>query len=102
MIGQVLAAFVAVVVALAGKDIYHFIRGSLHPFFSPLRLVPGPRSQSLLMGNLRAIIDADPCELHAKWAQEYGPVIKYKGFVNVSFNVRLLGRVNEMLIAGAR
>ena len=84
MIGQVLAAFVAVVIALAGKDIYQFIKGTFHPFFSPLRIVPGPPSNGFFMGNLRAIIDADPCELHEKWAKEYGPVVKYKVFVNVS------------------
>ncbi|VDC04361.1 unnamed protein product [Peniophora sp. CBMAI 1063] len=82
MIGQVLAAFVAIVVALAGKDIYHFIQGTLHPFFSPLRNVPGPPSDAIFMGSLRAIIAADPCELHVKWAKQYGPVVKYKMLLN--------------------
>lgn len=87
MIGQVLAALAAVVLALAGKDLYQFIRGTLHPLFSPLRLVPGPPSDGFFMGNLPAIFKADPIVLHEKWAKEYGPVIKYKVFVNVSLSL---------------
>lgn len=87
MIGQILAAVTAVVLALVGKDLYQFIRGTLRPLFSPLRLVPGPPSGGFLMGNLRAIFEADPVVLHEKWAKEYGPVVKYKTFVNVSLSL---------------
>ncbi|KZV62140.1 cytochrome P450 [Peniophora sp. CONT] len=82
MIGQILSAFAAIIVVFAGKDLYQLIQGSLRPFFSPLRLVPGPPSDGFLLGNLRAIVEADPCTLHEKWAKEYGPVVKYKMFLN--------------------
>ena len=69
---------------MAGKDLYEFIRGTIQPLFSHLRVVPGPPSDGFFMGNLKAILDADPVVLHEKWAREYGPVVKYKMFFNVS------------------
>lgn len=45
---------------------------------SPLRDLPGPEPSSWLFGNLKAISNAEPSELHDRWVDEYGPTIRYK------------------------
>jgi hypothetical protein len=71
------------VIAVAGKDLYRLVRALLHPFFSPLKDVPGPKSNSAMFGHFKEILEADPGVLHEKWAKEFGPVLKYKMILNV-------------------
>lgn len=45
-----------------------------------MRDLPGPRSASLIYGNLGEIWEAENSVLHEKWVKEYGPTIQYTGF----------------------
>ncbi|KZS96665.1 cytochrome P450, partial [Sistotremastrum niveocremeum HHB9708] len=52
------------------------------PLSSHLRDLPGPKPKSLIWGSFKEINDAGPGELHAKWVEEYGPTMSYKGVLN--------------------
>lgn len=56
---------------------------ALHPYFSPLRHVPGPPNPSLLYGNFKDIWKHDMGVIRDLWAQEYGTTFKFKGFFSV-------------------
>ncbi|KAI5118119.1 hypothetical protein M0805_008028 [Coniferiporia weirii] len=60
----------------AWKAFLHLI----NPLFSSLRYLPGPKSKSFIFGNLEEIRKADTSELHEKWTEQYGKVMKYKAF----------------------
>jgi hypothetical protein len=46
--------------------------------------VPGPPSAHFFMGNLLETFKNEAGAVHKKWANEYGHVVAYKGFLNVS------------------
>nr|VWP00939.1 Hormone-sensitive lipase [Ganoderma boninense] len=50
----------------------------IRPFVvkSPLDVVPGPPSKSLLSGNLEQLFDRDAWGFHDEVGQNYGPVVK--------------------------
>ncbi|KAI0739058.1 cytochrome P450 [Daedaleopsis nitida] len=50
----------------------------VRPFFenSPLDVVPGPPSKSIVSGNLEQLFDRDAWGFHDEVAQQYGPVVK--------------------------
>ncbi|KZS96623.1 cytochrome P450 [Sistotremastrum niveocremeum HHB9708] len=54
------------------------------PRFSPLLSLPGPKSPSFIWGNLGEILVSGPGELHARWLQQFGAVLTYKGFLNTN------------------
>jgi hypothetical protein len=85
MIYQVLTSVAAVVFLAFAKDIAKIFRVVIHPYFSPMRILPGPAPTNWLFGNLKEVIDADPAEMHEKWAKEFGPVLKYKVMLQVRF-----------------
>ncbi|KAF8968276.1 cytochrome P450 [Flammula alnicola] len=51
---------------------------------SPLRVLPGPPSPSLIFGNMKEIGEAENSVLHEKWVEQYGSTIKYKSFVGLN------------------
>ncbi|KAI0037005.1 cytochrome P450 [Vararia minispora EC-137] len=97
MLYEALTAAVVVVSLALAKDVAKLIRNAIRPYFSPLRIVPGPKSTHWLWGNMREILKADPSEMHDRWEQEYGPVLKYKILMGVNrlsvTDVRALGYI---------
>jgi cytochrome P450 len=45
--------------------------------------LPGPKRGHILFGNMKAVIKAEPSEIHALWEEEYGHVYVYHGLGNV-------------------
>jgi hypothetical protein len=71
------------IVGYAGFDI---LRGFLRPFFSPLRVVPGPDKPHWLKGHFGQIAaETNSGDSERKWMADYGHVFKFKGFFNVCF-----------------
>lgn len=64
--------------------IYKLGRQLLGPYFSPLRDLPGPKSESFMWGSLGKLQTEEYIKMHEEWVEKYGKVIKYKGFSNVS------------------
>lgn len=76
--------------AIAGTllyGIYKAIYQLLRPYFSSLRDIPGPKSNSLIYGHVRELRGIeDPTLLH-KWVEQYGKVVKIRMFAGVrSYN----------------
>ncbi|KZT42351.1 cytochrome P450 [Sistotremastrum suecicum HHB10207 ss-3] len=72
-----------VVVLFLGYHFYKLIhRLFIAPLSSHLGDLPGPKPKSLIWGSFKEINDAGPGELHAKWVEEYGPTMSYKGVLN--------------------
>ena len=54
---------------------------------SPVRDLPGPKSVNWLTGSLpRSEWEPDSQEFQLEWAHQYGPVVKYSGWFNVSIH----------------
>ncbi|KAF9052940.1 cytochrome P450 [Panaeolus papilionaceus] len=51
---------------------------------SPLNILPGPKSSSLLFGNLKQIWNSEPYALEEQWLEEYGPAVVYKGLFGMN------------------
>jgi hypothetical protein len=83
MIAKIGASLAACVLAFCGRDLYHLFKGMVHPFFSPLRDVPGPKRDGVFLGNFRALTDADPRTMYEKWVEEHGHVLVFKAILNV-------------------
>jgi hypothetical protein len=49
-----------------------------------LQKLTGPPGAHFLMGNLLETFKCESGSAHKKWANEYGHVVAYKGFFNVS------------------
>lgn len=64
---------------LAGYVAYRVLLYSA--YFSPLRHVPGPPTETLLYGNLPSILREPPGLLHTEWSDKYGGVVKYTGML---------------------
>jgi hypothetical protein len=84
--------------------LYRLIKLYYEEFSSPLRDLPGPKSSSLIYGNIKEIWEAvrhrvsmtvfldltlpfeykENSVLHEKWVAEYGTTIQYKGLFGVS------------------
>ncbi|KAG9128435.1 hypothetical protein FRC07_012543 [Ceratobasidium sp. 392] len=47
--------------------------------FSPLRLLPGPKSESVLFGNMRRIFSNPNLVVQEQWAKEHGTTFAYRG-----------------------
>ncbi|KAI0345687.1 cytochrome P450 [Trametopsis cervina] len=58
-----------------------FLALTVRQLRSPLRLLPGPRSRSFFMGNLRELHDAENTGLLARWERAHGRTFVYRGFV---------------------
>ncbi|TFY74216.1 hypothetical protein EWM64_g9797, partial [Hericium alpestre] len=70
----------------------------INPYLSSLRDIPGPASPSFIWGNMKEIFEAEALVLHEKWLDKYGPVIKYKGFLNLDRVLTLdLRAINHVL-----
>ncbi|KIM49563.1 hypothetical protein M413DRAFT_21761 [Hebeloma cylindrosporum] len=64
--------------------IYKLFRFFYNNLTSPLRVLPGPPSVSIIYGNLKQIWEAENSVLHEKWVEEYGSTITYKGFIGMN------------------
>ena len=57
----------------------------LYYLSSPVRDLPGPKSVNWLTGSLpRSGWEPDSQKFQLEWARQYGPVVKYYGWFNVS------------------
>ncbi|KAL0575385.1 hypothetical protein V5O48_006598 [Marasmius crinis-equi] len=71
-------------VALCALVIYYIVKRVYREYTSPIRYLPGPPSKSLIFGNLNEIFSAENSVMHEKWVEEYGPTIRYHGFLGQS------------------
>ncbi|CAJ0845527.1 10785_t:CDS:10, partial [Entrophospora sp. SA101] len=54
----------------------------IEPFYlSPLRKIPGPPSESILLGNFPTVA-ADIGKAHFEWKKKYGGILIYRGLLN--------------------
>ena len=56
----------------------------LAPFRSSLLALPGPPSESWLLGNLNQIFKSEDEMACDEWVNKYGPTLMYREFFNVS------------------
>ncbi|PVG01578.1 cytochrome P450 [Serendipita vermifera] len=62
---------------------YSFVHTFLHPFFSPLRQLKGPKGRNYLFGHIKYVRDSVPRGAwHKQILQEYGHVVVYKFLFN--------------------
>ncbi|PPQ79656.1 hypothetical protein CVT26_015782 [Gymnopilus dilepis] len=87
---------------LVALGLYVLYKGAKLLYFqwtSPLNDLPGPPSTHWFFGNLKDIWKADNSVLHEKWVEEYGPTLKYKGFLQTSrFYTVDLKAINHILM----
>jgi hypothetical protein len=76
---QVLLPYSAIV--LAGYGLYK-VYGYMNPT-TPLHKIPGPRNGHFLLGNLPEINKSATGQAHQGWADEFGHVVAFRGFLNV-------------------
>lgn len=50
---------------------------------SSLRYMPGPPCRNWLRGNIADMRTEEPGVMQQRWAERYGHVLRFKGFVNV-------------------
>lgn len=81
---MLLSPLVSIVVVGALYALWKAVKLAYRSYSSPLRLLPGPPSESLLFGNFKAILEAENSVLQEKWLEEYGDTIAYPGFLGVS------------------
>lgn len=82
-ISSILVAVLTLCVVVVVHYGLKLVRGVVHPYFSPLWDVRGPKAKSFFMGNIKDIFDAEDGHVHEQWRKEYGDVFKYKGIFNV-------------------
>jgi hypothetical protein len=65
--------------------LYIIVNKVLYRLSSPVRDLPGPKSVNWLTGSLpRSEWEPDSQRFQLDWAHQYGPVVKYYGWFNVS------------------
>jgi len=69
---------------LLAYGLYKVIKLIYGEVTSPLRDLPGPKSSSWIYGNFKEIWEAENSVLHEKWVQQYGPTLRYKGFLGLT------------------
>ncbi|KAG8696968.1 hypothetical protein FRC09_008168 [Ceratobasidium sp. 395] len=55
--------------------------------FSPLGRLPGPKTESLIWGNLKQVLMSPNLNIYDQWSETYGPTFAYRGLF---FSYRLL------------
>lgn len=72
----------AAAILILGVLVYHlFIKPT---YVSKIRNVPGPSTRNLISGNLAQIFEAEAASLHTGWVEQFGKVVKYRGFMGES------------------
>ncbi|KAG7086399.1 hypothetical protein E1B28_002354 [Marasmius oreades] len=69
--------------SLSGLLVYHVLKLVYKEYTSPNRRLPGPPRKSWIYGNLNEVFSAENSVMHEKWVEEYGPTIRYHGFLGV-------------------
>jgi hypothetical protein len=65
--------------------LYVIVNKVLYYLSSPVRDLPGPKSVDWLTGSLaRSEWEADTQKFQLEWTYQYGPVVRYYGWFNVS------------------
>ncbi|KAF9265908.1 cytochrome P450 [Marasmius fiardii PR-910] len=64
--------------------VYRLLKLAYKEYTSPNRYLPGPARTSLVYGNLNEIFAAENSVMHEKWVEEYGPTIRYYGFLGMT------------------
>ena len=68
--------------------LFIIVKSVLYYLSSPVRDLPGPKSVNWLTGSLpRTEWEPDSQKFQLDWAHQYGPVVKYYGWFNVSVHV---------------
>ncbi len=79
-------ALIAAIVSIAAYGVGKLVNLLLvRPMFWPLRHLPGPKSPSLIFGNMNEIMKGGPGEVHEDWVEKYGNTLTYKAFFNVRY-----------------
>ncbi|CAI2170100.1 576_t:CDS:2 [Funneliformis geosporum] len=51
-------------------------------YLSPLRNIPGPPSENILLGNFQRFIKEGAGDTHLRWVKKYGNLVKFYGLFN--------------------
>ncbi|KAJ6533502.1 cytochrome P450 [Mycena capillaripes] len=70
--------------ALLAYPLYLILRSFYNEFTSPLRHLPGPKSNHWLYGNYRELGRSDGAGLQENWVSIYGRTLKYRHFFGLS------------------
>lgn len=63
---------------------YKVVCQILHPYFSSLRDIPGPKSSSFIYGHIKELRGLEESSILDKWIKQYGKVMK----INLLLGVR--------------
>lgn len=63
------------------------IRQLLHLYFSALRDIPGPKSNSFIFGHSKEVQGIEDSTLLHEWIEQYGKIIKIKLFLGVRLSL---------------
>ena len=63
--------------------VYAFVKYRIRNSRSPLRKLPGPKSQSWLYGNIKEILEKGQSVAWDEWASTYGKTFQYPVMFNV-------------------
>jgi len=95
------ATYSTTAVVLSIALLYVIVNKVLHSLSSPIRDLPGPKSVNWLTGSLpRSEWEPDSQKFQLEWARQYGPVVGYYGWFNVSAcplirSIRLIPRLPD-------
>ncbi|CAJ0650557.1 5296_t:CDS:2 [Entrophospora sp. SA101] len=79
MVDNLLAYLLTIILGAISFFIYKTL---IEPFYlSPLRKIPGPPSESILLGNFPTVA-ADIGKAHFEWKKKYGGILIYRGLLN--------------------
>lgn len=63
--------------------VYTFVKYRIRSYRSPLRKLPGPKSQSWLYGNVGEILEKGQSVAWDEWTSTYGKTFQYPSMFNV-------------------
>jgi hypothetical protein len=86
LVSNYLATYSTTVVVLSIAYLLYFIVNKILRYLSsPIRDLPGPKSVNWLTGSLaRSEWEPDSQKFQLEWTRQYGPVVGYYGWFNVS------------------
>lgn len=70
------AVFLALLVHRTAQEVVHAYR-------TPLRSLRGPKSNSVLFGSFKDVLEYEAYRTQERWIQCYGPIFKFQSFLNV-------------------
>ncbi|EIM91637.1 cytochrome P450 [Stereum hirsutum FP-91666 SS1] len=69
------AVFLSLLVHRTAQEVAHAYR-------TPLRSLRGPKSNSVLFGSFKDVLEYEAYRTQERWIQQYGPIFKFQSFLN--------------------